>query len=469
MPAILAALGSRSPDEPRTLEVVESQPVEELLLRLEDPRVTTGDGKRRVTAMARLTYFPAASTDRWIESNRFRFNVPLGPIETEELRWYLEQYYIWPVGLFRDRAKQIEAQLPKWGETLYTATTASDSAKAPLSAWQNVASDTDRRFSIEVDRRAPDGSTAERKAETEEAATLLLALPWELLHDGDTYLFQGRNAARVRRRFPFDLVGTVLRAEGLTPKADDAGESQAEISALVEAVNRHARALVLIAREVARRGVNATTERLDQVMTDLDKRYPNDRENSLYASLELSLRRLPEDVQKQVQALAVFHGGVNLLALGLMWTEIDTGQTDANSSDVASRLSQSFQDASQFAQELVGVGLGELVHQYHLRVDPALPAYQRETLSAGDIEVLQDKWGEAMEQLIAFLYQQRSQDTQLAAELTRLELMNLTAFLRWAVDHKPPSHVIDWTGRIEQLVKAVGVQRVWQLGNVQSV
>jgi len=33
-------------------------------------------------------------------------------------------------------------------------------------------------------------------------ATALLALPWELLRDGDGYLFQGRHPIRVRRRLP---------------------------------------------------------------------------------------------------------------------------------------------------------------------------------------------------------------------------------------------------------------------------
>jgi hypothetical protein len=35
-----------------------------------------------------------------------------------------------------------------------------------------------------------------------EAASLLLSLPWELLHDGRGFLFHGKNPVRVRRRLP---------------------------------------------------------------------------------------------------------------------------------------------------------------------------------------------------------------------------------------------------------------------------
>ena len=108
------------------------------------------------------------------------------------------------------------------------------------------------------------------------------------------------------------LVGEVMKQEGLTPKSDDPGSDPQEIIELVEAVNRHARALVLLAREVSRRGVRATTENLHQLMADLDKKHPDDRENSLYASVELSLRRLSPEVREQIKALSVFHGGAHL-------------------------------------------------------------------------------------------------------------------------------------------------------------
>ena len=86
-----------------------------------------------------------------------------------------------------------------------------------------------------------------------------------------------------------------MAQEGWTPPQTTPAPTPQEITDLVEAVNRHARALVLLAREVARRGVRATTENLRRLMADLDRKHPGDRENSLYASVELSLRRLPPE------------------------------------------------------------------------------------------------------------------------------------------------------------------------------
>ena len=90
------------------------------------------------------------------------------------------------------------------------------------------------------------------------------------------------------------LVSHILAQEGLIPNPNDPGDKEADIIELVEAVNRHARALVLLAPELASRGVRATTENLHQIMAELHKKYPDDRENSLYASVELSLRRLAQ-------------------------------------------------------------------------------------------------------------------------------------------------------------------------------
>lgn len=46
---------------------------------------------------------------------------PIGQIEQDELSWYLEKYYTWPSGLFRERAKALEDQLPQWGKRLFDA------------------------------------------------------------------------------------------------------------------------------------------------------------------------------------------------------------------------------------------------------------------------------------------------------------------------------------------------------------
>jgi hypothetical protein len=104
--------------------------------------------------------------------------------------------------VFQQRAERIEAQLPHWGQELYLTTLAAQLVQEALHAWQHAAAGAERRFSVLVDSDLPDGSSPEAQAAAKEAATALLSLPWELLHDGHSYLFQGRNAVRVRRRLP---------------------------------------------------------------------------------------------------------------------------------------------------------------------------------------------------------------------------------------------------------------------------
>src|SRR5262245_47626734 len=202
LPRILAALGERLPEDHQPVQDVAAPPVEDLLLELRDPYIQTIEGKRWVAATTTLVYDPAAPAARRVESRRFTFTAPLGPIEADELRWYLESYYLWPIGVFKARAERIEAQLPQWGQDLYHAVVATQHAQEALHAWQHAAAGAARRFSVLVDSDPPDGSDPEAQAAAKEAATGLLALPWELLHDGRSYLFQGQHAVRVRRRLP---------------------------------------------------------------------------------------------------------------------------------------------------------------------------------------------------------------------------------------------------------------------------
>ncbi len=938
LPQILTALGEREPNDLQPPPTPPQKPVEELQVKLSDPQVQTMDGKRRASATAELVFVPSTfpATDL-VTSRRFTFTAPLGPIETDELRWYLEEFYRWPMGMFRERAARIEAQLPNWGKLLYDEAAKNDSAKEALNAWRNTAAGAERRFSVQVDRDLPDGASTEDQAAASEAASLLLSLPWELLHDGRGFLFHGKNPVRVRRRLPnrhpqeakpralpirillvsprpeyqliedpetkekkqvpvgyidhrisarplveaveslgelaklnflmpptfaalqaeltraddageaydvvhFDghgvydrrgglgglcfedakdadklearamelvyaerlaevmrdhriplvfleacqsaqaetdptasvaarllnegvtsvvamshsvlvetahrfvgafygelaqgarvgtamlagqralqtdtyrgvipgagelrlqdwfvpvlyqeaqdprlvsqlpsderrqlqakerrislgrlvaekermkhefvgrsrellklerlllkptppelsyavvrgqggagkttlavetaqwmvrtgrfrraafvslehysdargvllmigqqllpeaerfhigpnddlakarqpieralrdyptlivvdncesvlperaatgdtgdtgsgiddakgteagtdtntqdnpraprvprgstevdaifthcqallrahpatrivftsrealpapfhhnqrevglgalsradaveLVCEVLRQEGRAPKHDDAGNTPQEITDLVEAVNRHARALTLLAREISRgSGVRATTENLRQLMAELHRRHPNDRENSLYGSVELSLRRLLPDLREQVKALAVFHGGANIAVLGMM-------------------LEAEVEAVQRLAAALIEVGLAEAMDYGHLRLDPALPNYLLAQMDAAELPALTARWAEAMRALTRFLYQQFFQDAQLAAQLTLLELPNLLAMLNLAADALPPEEVVNLANSVEELLARLG-------------
>lgn len=121
MPVILAALGERLPGDFQPIKETLQQPVEELILKLLDTRIHEEGGKRRARAMATLIYEPVDKSARAVESKRFNFIAPLGVIEAEDLRWYLEEYFVWPIGMFKERAERIEAQLPQRGQDLYKA------------------------------------------------------------------------------------------------------------------------------------------------------------------------------------------------------------------------------------------------------------------------------------------------------------------------------------------------------------
>ncbi|WP_157068013.1 CHAT domain-containing protein, partial [Desulfosarcina cetonica] len=199
MTKLFAALGEHLPDDLDKAETVKVQPVEELLLKLCDPVISEKGGLRRATATAELTYTPSDNS-RAITSRRYTFTAPIGPVEQEEIRWYIERYFRWPTGVFKERAGKTEDALPKWGQAIYKAALDSESAREPLAAWRNKTGS--RRFSVQVDPDPPEGTDEADSALFREAASNLLALPWEIMHDGSGYLSQGAHGVRVRRRLP---------------------------------------------------------------------------------------------------------------------------------------------------------------------------------------------------------------------------------------------------------------------------
>jgi tetratricopeptide (TPR) repeat protein len=243
---------------------------------------------------------------------------------------------------------------------------------------------------------------------------------------------------RLREVEAVQLVEQVMAQHGWEPPTTDNATTPEEITELVDTVNRHPRALVLLAREVAK-GVRATTQRLSQLMAQLEAENPGDRENSLYASVELSLRRLPEEIRERVKRLAIFQGGGQLSVIARV-LEIDENTAD------------------KYAQHLVDVGMAELMEYRYLRLDPALPAYLRLGQPPEQVERLTTTWAEAMGQLVGYLYQQAFKDSTMAFRLTLLELPNLMALLDWlgqrlTADTTLAERVVaDTAGSIEQLL-----------------
>jgi hypothetical protein len=137
---ILEALGLRLPAELPPTDQPSAQPVEELVLELSQPGFAEHDGIRRASARAHLRYEPATPGKREVQSTAsWTFTAPLGPIEAEGLRWYLEQYAIWPSGVFRDRAEKVKQALATWGQLLHQAASPTGPTGNVLQAWAAVA------------------------------------------------------------------------------------------------------------------------------------------------------------------------------------------------------------------------------------------------------------------------------------------------------------------------------------------
>jgi hypothetical protein len=122
----------------------------------------------------------------------------------------------------------VEEKLVQWGQQLHAAALPLAHTANVMHAWARVGDQAGRRFSVQVDasleagaleagvleagtagRGGPEGGAPQSEAAisrevaiSREAATLLLGLPWELLHNGSSYLFQGAKPTRVRRRLP---------------------------------------------------------------------------------------------------------------------------------------------------------------------------------------------------------------------------------------------------------------------------
>jgi tetratricopeptide (TPR) repeat protein len=242
------------------------------------------------------------------------------------------------------------------------------------------------------------------------------------------------------REDAIELVSQVMAREGLTPKADDPGGDPREITDLVEAVNCHARALTCLARELAKQGMHATTENLHQLMAELDRKYPGDPENSLYASVELSLRRLPLEMREMIRVLGVFQGGASLQVFDyLLGTDDEDVETVRN-----------------ITIALIEVGLAEDMGYGHLRLDPALPPYLLREMSEAEREEAWSRWAEGMTFLTESLYEQMFQDAEFSAHLTKMELANLVAMIQWMKAKAMPEEVVMLARAVESLLSRFG-------------
>jgi tetratricopeptide (TPR) repeat protein len=219
--------------------------------------------------------------------------------------------------------------------------------------------------------------------------------------------------------------------------------SAADIRDLVDAVHGHARTLALLAPSLRHDGVAATRTRLVELMAQMERDHPRAREKSLYASVELSLQRLPPAMQERVQVLAVFHGGVDLDMLRAM-------------------MAWKSDDVNALAAGLISTGLATLDPYNHLSFNPALCPYLRTRTSTNQSADWQVRWVSEMLRYVEYLRQQQHQDTLLAATLTQLQLPNLMALLTEVERAGQADTAIDLCISLHQLLQGLGRSRLLQ-------
>lgn len=251
---------------------------------------------------------------------------------------------------------------------------------------------------------------------------------------------QGRHTQRLGQLTPSDalhLIAAVMQAEGIAVPSLNADDLEEQFGALARTANYHARALSLLTKQLAQRQdeLPQLNTDLSHLMLDLEGKYPGERENSLFASLELSLQRLPEGVRGVVDALAVYQGGVDVAT----WAMVAEVEQD---------------EVFQAGMTLVAVGLAELAldeFPYFFKIDPALPAWLARHTQAELLAVRQQRWLERMKALSRFIYQQRSQNIQLAYDLARLNEANLLAMLSILEKQVAAEELVDQAQEVEEL------------------
>ncbi|MBK6995520.1 MAG: tetratricopeptide repeat protein [Lewinellaceae bacterium] len=259
----------------------------------------------------------------------------------------------------------------------------------------------------------------------------------------------GRNHRYLGQLSPADalrLIAGVRRQEGLEEPPLNLEDLEKAYGVLASRLNYHARACALLARTIPADADTLTLLDADltQLMADLERKHPGERENSLFASLELSLRRLPPAMREVVDALAVYHGGADVATWAM----------------VAECEPQAAHDAG-FA--LIHVGLAEYAYDkfpYYFKIDPSLPAYLAARTAPELLDARRLRWVEGMAALSGFLYQQIFQNRQLATDSCLLSEANLLAMLAALAHSASLEQLINEAGRIEELFSNLGRPQV---------
>ncbi|ETR71392.1 MAG: TPR domain protein [Candidatus Magnetoglobus multicellularis str. Araruama] len=145
-------------------------PQNELIIHLKSPEMLEN---KKATAIAEIKFISKDSDQKEIMTGSpFQFECP-DPINQDDLNWYLNQYPLWPVGGFQEKATKFENQLFKWGKLLFDAIN-TDETRPIFKQWHSQTEN--GRLTLIVENN-----------HASEAANQILNLPWKLLNNGETY------------------------------------------------------------------------------------------------------------------------------------------------------------------------------------------------------------------------------------------------------------------------------------------
>lgn len=133
-----------------------------------------------------------------------------------DLQWYLEESWMWPFAEFAQRAAQIEGRLERLGQALFDHVLRSTpQAQMITQSWnlQPLRPGQSRQISLELQLTE---EQVRGDAPVDPRLFTALTLPWELLHDGNTFLaLRPRQPVALVRRMPEQNINTLL--EQFTP------------------------------------------------------------------------------------------------------------------------------------------------------------------------------------------------------------------------------------------------------------
>ena len=233
---------------------------------------------------------------------------------------------------------------------------------------------------------------------------------------------------RLLRAEAIELVRRVLEARHM--RLPEAGDD--ELGQLADDLACHARSLMLIASDLARRGVRATISNVETTMRDLHARHPDDRERSLYASVELSLQHLPPGMRTKLGPLALFRGGGTLPVICHV-----LNVPDDQCRDIVRALGE--------------VGLADHPVHLYVRFDPALAPYLATHWPEADRAQAQQAWLEGMGLFILVLTgSELALDAR--AALLAYELPNLLRAVDELEAQLKPEQALQFIARLEVLI-----------------